>query len=282
MSTIQSFSAKREESELERVFLAGKSRFKGSDDGAWVLNNGGGVQMRQRADEFPPVLVGLILANVGVFLAWQYAAKGLSLRAIEWDKFLCRHFRSSWLHLRGGLFHTPVTSAFSHSGFMHLAFNMYALYMFAPPIIRIIGESEFLAFYLLACAVSGLGDSAAALLYRSEWRWVATKLPSLGASGAVFGIIGMSMVLFPDKRYSLMFVPVYFRLDQLGWALAGFDVLGYLWKLINGPAAGMSIAHMAHFSGFIFGYAYTHTYLSRLPQVKQRLEYNKRMKQIGM
>lgn len=233
---------------------------------------------QRRNSGMPTVLMGIIGINVVVFLVHQLPAPAV-------QQFMQRHFFTSFLHVaKGRMYHTLITSVFSHASTLHLAANMFTLANLAPAVIYLIGEREFLQFYLLCGVVSSIAEAFCGSLFRrADWRMVAHRIPSLGASGSLLGVVGLLWAFFPDNRYGLLLIPYYVRMDQLAPVIGAFDACGFGYKLINGPHAGLSLGHMAHFSGLMFGYAYANTYLrARVPAAKYKLDYNERVKRIGV
>lgn len=122
-----------------------------------------------------------------------------------------------------------LTSAFLHGGILHLLLNMYALYMFGPPIEAALGRLRFIALYL----VSALGGSAL------SYAFAAPNQPSLGASGAVFGLLGAFLVVSRKQRRDTSAVLVLLAIN-LGY---GFLVPRVDWRAhVGGLIAGGLIA----------------------------------------
>ncbi|KAJ2715790.1 hypothetical protein H4R19_001004 [Coemansia spiralis] len=145
---------------------------------------------------------------------------------------------------RSGLSYTLLTSTFSQREVMHLGFNMLALVSFGTSVADAMGVEHFTAFYLSAGVLSGLASHLLAPLRP------ALILPSLGASGAVYGVIAAAMMLFPDSQIALIFLPFMpFTISQGFPALMTYDLIGAVlgWRAFN---------HIAHFSGGLFGIAY--------------------------
>lgn len=156
----------------------------------------------------------------------------------------------------------PVTHMFMHGGFFHLFFNMYTLFIFGSVLERVWGPRKFLTFYF----VTGLG--AAAIHTGVEWiqmqEWMtqaaegsrsalasvhALKMtPTLGASGAIYGILMGYAMLFPDTLLTLVFPPVSLKAKWFVLIFAAIELL----TGITGTGGG--IAHFAHLGGLIFGY----------------------------
>lgn len=156
----------------------------------------------------------------------------------------------------------PVTHMFMHGGFWHLFFNMYTLYFFGRVLEERWGAKKFLIFYF----VTGLG---AALVHTGvEWiqmqHWMgqvaegsmaaqakihALKMtPTVGASGAIYGVLMGFAMLYPDAVLSLIFPPVSMKAKWFVLIFGGIELL----TGITGVGGG--IAHFAHLGGLIFGY----------------------------
>ena len=156
----------------------------------------------------------------------------------------------------------PVTHMFMHGGFWQLFFNMYTLYFFGRVLEERWGAKKFLIFYF----VTGIG---AALVHTGvEWiqmhHWMgqvaegsmaaqakihALKMtPTVGASGAIYGVLMGFAMLYPDAILSLIFPPVSMKAKWFVLIFGGIELL----TGITGVGGG--IAHFAHLGGLIFGY----------------------------
>lgn len=131
-----------------------------------------------------------------------------------------------------------VTSCFLHGGIMHIFFNSIALLMFGNYLEREIGKRDFLLLFLLA------GIAGNATYYATILMGIIPPIPSLGASGAVFGILGALAVLRPDVRVLLFFIPVSIRQAAVLW---------FVLELVGSFNPSSGIASAAHLGGLIFG-----------------------------
>jgi membrane associated rhomboid family serine protease len=140
-----------------------------------------------------------------------------------------------------------VTSVFLHGDFMHLAGNMLFLWIFGDNLEERLGHLGFLLFYLVA----GAGAAGA--------QWIAepwSPIPMIGASGAIAGVMGGYLLLFPRARVDvLIFLVVFIRIIPIpAWIMLG---LWFGLQLFNGvgadPLAG-GVAYWAHAGGFIIGF----------------------------
>lgn len=142
--------------------------------------------------------------------------------------------------------HTLFTSMFLHGGFWHILGNMLYLYIFGDNVEDAFGHFGFLIMYL----VSGLVGSVAHILTA-----VGSEIPTIGASGAVSGVLGAYFVLYPRAQV-LALVPIFFFIRFM--ALPAFIFLGFwfLLQLLYGAGSmggGAGVAFFAHIGGFVVG-----------------------------
>ncbi|KAI9306568.1 hypothetical protein BJ944DRAFT_159647 [Cunninghamella echinulata] len=179
-------------------------------------------------------LAGLIAINLLVFGAWQVP---------RWTNFMTRWF----MHYPGSdRSITLLTSCFSHKEGLHLACNMVGLWSFGGLIHDYLGREQFLALYL----TTGISANMASHVFSLALRRTRPLLPSLGASGAIYGLLSGTAYLEPQASVSLVFLP--FLPIKLGYALPammGFDLAGILlkWKMFD---------HYAHLAGATVGIGY--------------------------
>ena len=140
---------------------------------------------------------------------------------------------------------TLFTSMFLHAGWMHLGGNMLYLWIFGDNLERVMGPVRFLLFYLICGVAAGLAQIIAS---------GASNIPSLGASGAISGVLGGYLVLFPRNRVrvltrgGIMSVPAVFMLGF--WIL--IQLVSGLGTIANTADSG-GVAYMAHIGGFAAG-----------------------------
>ncbi|MBR1426285.1 MAG: rhomboid family intramembrane serine protease [Paludibacteraceae bacterium] len=151
----------------------------------------------------------------------------------------------------------PFTYMFMHADFTHIFCNMFAVLMFGPALEQEWGARRYLVYYLLC----GLG---AALVQEGVWALQVASVTSsmgataamayanhvltIGASGAVFGILLAFGWMFPDVRMFLLFVPIPIRARTFVLLYAAFELLAGL-----ANTAGDNVAHFAHLGGMLFG-----------------------------
>jgi membrane associated rhomboid family serine protease len=148
---------------------------------------------------------------------------------------------------------TLITSMFMHGGWAHLLGNMLYLWVFGDNIENRIGHSRYLIFYLLCGILASLSHVFATSYFSPEHMLV----PSLGASGAISGVLGGYLLLFPKARVrvfmgrGIMEVPAFVALGF--WIV--FQIISGLGMLGGEEQGGGGVAYAAHIGGFIAGLA---------------------------
>jgi membrane associated rhomboid family serine protease len=161
---------------------------------------------------------------------------------------------------------TLITSMFLHANVLHVAGNMLYLFIFGPAVEERLGHVRYLAFYLIAGIVAGLATVAMA---------PASQVAVIGASGAIAGVLGAYLVLFPGARITTIlpiFVFVRFiKVPAIFYLLLWFAVQLYagLASGATGPLVG-GVAWWAHVGGFLFGVAAGPLLARRLPTPRRR------------
>jgi len=182
-----------------------------------------------------PVTTALIAANVAMFLLQDFAPDLIDMFAL-WPP---------GAEQAGGASFAPwqlVTYAFLHAGIWHIAFNMFALYMFGGPVERLLGTRRYLTYYFV-CVVS-------AALTQLAFAAVTGGLnPSVGASGGVFGLLLAYGIYFPNNRVMLIFPPIPMPARIFVLVYAALE----LFLGVTGTQEG--VAHFAHLGGMIGGIA---------------------------
>lgn len=196
----------------------------------------------------PPVVKNLIIANCVALLATTLLPFGDAI--IE---------RFALFNIQSPLFHSfqVFTYMFLHGGFSHLFFNMFALWMFGRTLEYELGSQRFFTYYMV-CGVGaallqlGVGYAEYVHAVAANGPAVAMSLlviPTIGASGAVFGLLLAFGVLHPNDRIMLLFPPVALKAK---W----FVVIYGLVELIFGLSGyQQGVAHFAHLGGMLWGLA---------------------------
>jgi membrane associated rhomboid family serine protease len=160
---------------------------------------------------------------------------------------------------------TVFTSMFMHGGFLHIAFNMLFLWIFGNNVEDAMGWSRYLLFYLLA---------GIAAVYSQAAIDPSGTLPSIGASGAIAGVLGAYAVLLPRARIlTLVFLLFFVTLVEI----PAYVMLGIWFVLQFIPAIGQvavpnvggqgGVAYFAHVGGFAFGLALVKLFVRRRPRI---------------
>lgn len=137
-----------------------------------------------------------------------------------------------------------VTYGFMHGGVMHIVLNMYALYMFGSLLEGVMGARRF-AVYYFTCLVAAAVAQLAVVYFFEPGR----MFPTVGASGAIFGLLGAFAMLFPREKLMLIPIPV----PISAWLFVTLYGLAELIFGITGTVAG--VAHFAHLGGLVAGLA---------------------------
>jgi membrane associated rhomboid family serine protease len=144
---------------------------------------------------------------------------------------------------------TLVTSTFLHADVLHIAGNMLYLFIFGPAVEERLGHARFLAFYLVAGIVAGLATVAMA---------PTSKVAVIGASGAIAGVLGAYLALFPAARITTI-LPVFIFIQFIHVPAILYLLLWFAVQLYAGLTSGGAgpliggVAWWAHVGGFLFG-----------------------------
>lgn len=191
----------------------------------------------------PPVTRNLLIANIAVFLLQMLFGRYLLFHGALWP-------------LGSGLFQPwqIITSAFMHGGFTHILFNMFALYMFGGPIERLFGARHFTVYYFTCAIVASLLQLAVLYVFPP-----AQPFPTIGASGAIFGLLLAFGMMYPQEKVMLIFLPI----PMPAWLF----VTGYAAvELVSGVTGWMpGIAHFAHLGGMLGGYVLIEYWRGKFP-----------------
>jgi len=217
------------------------------------------TEPKRMPTHLPPATRNLLIANVVVFLLQQVFGEMLLQHFALWP-WGADHVAQL---ANGGLVSVGfrpwqvVSYAFMHGGVTHILFNMIALYMFGGVIERTFGTRNFVLYYFVCAVVAALAQ-----LIVVQW-FTHGFYPTLGASGAVFGLLLAFGMLYPHEKVMLMFLPV----PMPAWLFVIGYALVELFLGVTGTQAG--VAHFAHLGGMLGGYALIQYWRGRLP-VKPR------------
>jgi membrane associated rhomboid family serine protease len=209
--------------------------------------------------DLPTVTRNLLIANVAVFLLQQVMGEALLTHFALWpwgpdqlaqgaDGVVSVGFRPWQL----------VTYAFMHGSVLHLFSNMLALFMFGGQIERVFGTRNFIIYYFVCLLMA-----AVAQLLVVKW-FTGGFYPTLGASGAIFGILLAFGMLFPHEKMILIFLPI----PISAWLFVTLYALAELYMGVTGTQAG--VAHFAHLGGMLGGFILIQYWRGKLPIKPQR------------
>jgi membrane associated rhomboid family serine protease len=219
----------------------------------------------------PAMTKNLLVINVLAFLAtWVLEKSGINLTALGGLHF----FLASDFH-----FYQFFTYMFLHAGFTHILFNMFALWMFGSVIERVWGPKKFLFYYIVCGIGAGLvqelvqyvdyymqGLSAYEYVSVGDTRMsMAAYLnlrTTIGASGAVYGILLAFGMIFPNER--LFIIPFPFPI-KAKWLIVGYIAI----EFFSAMGQNDGVAHMAHLGGMLFGFLLIR-YWQKHPDSSQR------------
>ncbi|MGM9704208.1 MAG: rhomboid family intramembrane serine protease [Prevotella sp.] len=208
----------------------------------------------------PTVTKNLLLVNIIAFVAtWMLQLRGIDLNDICGLHF----FMAADFHLW-----QLVTYMFLHSGFMHILFNMFALWMFGVVIENVWGPRKFL-FYYISCGV-GAGLMQELAQFCSFYLTISAQDPSvtmselfvigqqlsmqlngwttIGASGAVYAILLAFGMIFPNERIFIFPLPIPIKAKWFVMFYVAIELFSAL------GSSGDNVAHMAHLGGMLFGF----------------------------
>lgn len=177
-------------------------------------------------------------------------------------------------------FWQPITYLFMHGDFVHLLFNMYTLFIFGTVLERVWGPKKFLLFYFVtglgaalvhtgvqwimysnALEATGLTSQSASVFFSEMIQNGSVyaplgfdairdvlSVPTVGASGAIYGVLMGYAMLYPDSIMRLIFPPVALKAKWFVLIFAGIELL------LGMSSTGTGVAHFAHLGGLIFGF----------------------------
>jgi membrane associated rhomboid family serine protease len=147
------------------------------------------------------------------------------------------------------VYFTLLTSMFMHGSWMHLIGNMLYLWIFGDNIENRLGRTRYIIFYLLTGIIASLSH-----VFSTVMSTQSSVVPSLGASGAISGVLGAYLMLFPKRKIKMFIIRAV--VDVPSWvALGAWIVLQVVMGLglLGGDAGGGGVAYAAHIGGFLAG-----------------------------
>jgi membrane associated rhomboid family serine protease len=192
-----------------------------------------------------PVVRNLLIANIAVYLVQSFLRIDLAT-IFGYHTFSLQEM---------GLFN-PIqifTYMFLHSGTSHIFSNMFGLFMFGPMLENFLGSKRFLILYIMsgvgACLLHGgisLFEISQFPLDSADYTMM-MSIPMVGASGAIFGMLGAFARLFPNTEMIIFPLPIPVKAKYLVSLYALFEIFSGFYNVMPG------VAHFAHIGGLIFG-----------------------------
>lgn len=189
----------------------------------------------------PTAVKNILIVNAIMLLAMYVLGENRIVRPLALYSFGSPFFKPWQL----------VTYMFLHGGFGHFFFNMFTLLMFAPNLENIWGTKKFLLFYFVTGIGAALVNNLVVflrILINPDIASMLSMIPTVGASGAIYGVLLGFAMLFPDAQMRFLFFP--FIPVKAKWIVLIFAVL----ELTMGLGGGDGIAHFAHLGGMLFSW----------------------------
>ena len=189
---------------------------------------------------FPPVIKGLLIANIAVFLIFNFFFSSFSAGQYNLGDVVFRY--GALFPVNHGFLPWQIfTYMFMHANFMHLFFNMLALWMFGMELENLWGSKKFLFYYLMC----GVGAALANLFIAPLFGNIG---PTVGASGSIYGVLVAFGYIFPNRNiYLYFFIPL----------KAKYLILLYMAiEVFSLSNSSSNIAHAAHLGGAVVGFIY--------------------------
>jgi membrane associated rhomboid family serine protease len=199
---------------------------------------------------FPPVIKYLLITNVAVFLLQMFVLNNLTVNGQNLSYIFYKYFALQPI-ITGNAQATPisgpfmpwqlVTYLFMHGGFWHIFLNMFALWMFGMELENIWGSKKFLSYYMMCGIGAGLSNLFLSPVFTS------VAVPTIGASGAIYGVLVAFGMMFPNRPIYIYFLfPI----------KAKYFVAVYMLIEILSVGSNTGIAHLAHLGGGVVGFVY--------------------------
>jgi membrane associated rhomboid family serine protease len=192
---------------------------------------------------FPPVIKYLLITNIAIFILQYFIFAGFKVGGIRISDYFMYYFALNPIGSELFPFYPwqLLTYLFMHGGFWHLFLNMLALWMFGMELENIWGSKKFLLYYLMCGVGAGLANILVTPLFTNQ------LLPTVGASGSVYGILVAFGMLFPNREIFLYFLfPI----------KAKYFVIIYMLIELFSVGSNSGIAHAAHLGGGLVGFIY--------------------------
>ena len=206
--------------------------------------------------QITPAVLNLIIINAIIFFVQEMFGGPPGNNPID-DLFALHHYKSDEFRI-----HQVITHMFMHGGIMHLLFNMFGLWMFGTTIERMWGAKRFLIFYFI-CGIgaaivqmasyaynySGIDKMVLSIDQLNQYQQILRMNATVGASGAIMGVLAAFGYLFQDTKMMIMPIPVPIKAK---WAVLGIIAIDVFSGIAGRP--GDNVAHFAHVGGALTGF----------------------------
>jgi len=156
--------------------------------------------------------------------------------------------------LSGKSLWTFITSVFAHSGFFHLVVNMFSLFFVGSLVEKLLGKKRYFWFYLISGVFAGVFFTLIAYLFNAG-----IDAYAVGASGALFALVGLLIILTPNLKVYVMFIPIPIKMK---YAAPGLLIILWLVSI----AGNIPLGNFAHLGGLIAGLVYGFYLKKRYPK----------------
>lgn len=210
---------------------------------------------------FPVVTLALIGTNISIWLVYQLPSRGRSVAELGF--YPCEIDGSCSGHGQPWPVNA-IAAMFLHGSWVHIVGNMLFLWVFGDNVEEAMGRARFLVFYVLSGLTATAAQTYVTLTLGSPGQ---VEIPMVGASGAIAGVLGAYVVLFPLARVlALVPLPLPIPVELPALFLIGVWFLLQLWQAgfsLLAPAATGGVAFFAHVGGFVFGLLAAGVFASR-------------------
>lgn len=206
---------------------------------------------------FPIVTTIIIVLNIVIFIL-----------EIFYIDILINYAFTPVEFIHGERLETLITHMFLHGGFLHIFWNMYFAYVFCDDLESVYGHYFFLLFYILSGIGAGVIHALLTILLDSVFHTGISTIPSIGASGALFGVLASYAVFFPKRKLRIGYVYGYYEVTA--WNFVMFYAIMETIMIVFG--AFDYVAHTAHVGGFITGFIIAYIY-KRIGKVRIEKKY---------
>jgi membrane associated rhomboid family serine protease len=196
-----------------------------------------------------PGLKFLLISMVAVFAAEYLISLEFGLRGSDWLLKWFGLIPAAVVFL--GRIWQPFTYIFLHSlnDLLHIILNMFVLWSFGKMLEPVWGTRKFLNYFFICGVGAGLVNVAAGILPMA-WHQAPSYVPTIGASGAIYGVLIACGILFPDRQAFIFPLPIAISMRWLVAIIAGIEFFSEI------RSSGDNVSHISHLGGMLIGYLY--------------------------